>query len=253
MWRSLYGVKGAGSALSRMVCTAVHQYNRLHENIRPNQTFSDMELPAVRRYQISIRETTATTFYSQQEGTVLTDKESDAFPIKRGTKQGDPTVLPYSSTQYCNIHWKVIWIGGKKNKKESDWATKLRTAWRTWDLLTTYYSSPSRSKGCGKCYVNFKTSTEAVGLWIHPDKTKMLSNQDKVKAKEITVDNIKIEILEKRDSAKYLGAENHVRGAGNRRDQKQAKSSVGQRSTNIVRDWHRKPTAFATDFAFSTW
>ena len=28
--------------------------------------------------------------YSQQEGTVLTDKESDAFPIKRGTKQGDP-------------------------------------------------------------------------------------------------------------------------------------------------------------------
>ena len=28
--------------------------------------------------------------YSQQEGTVLTDKESDVFPIKRGTKQGDP-------------------------------------------------------------------------------------------------------------------------------------------------------------------
>ena len=28
--------------------------------------------------------------YSQQEGTVLTDKESDVFPIKRETKQGDP-------------------------------------------------------------------------------------------------------------------------------------------------------------------
>ena len=41
--------------------------------------------------------------YSHQEGTVLTDKESDALPIKRGTKQGDPlssllfnTVLQYS-------------------------------------------------------------------------------------------------------------------------------------------------------------
>ena len=41
--------------------------------------------------------------YSQQEGTVLTDKESDAFPIKRRTKQGDPlssllfnTLLQYS-------------------------------------------------------------------------------------------------------------------------------------------------------------
>ena len=41
--------------------------------------------------------------YNHQEGTVLTDKESDVFPIKRGTKQGDPlssllfnTVLQFS-------------------------------------------------------------------------------------------------------------------------------------------------------------
>ena len=41
--------------------------------------------------------------YKQPEGTVLTDKESDVFPIKKGTKQGDPlssllfnTVLQYS-------------------------------------------------------------------------------------------------------------------------------------------------------------
>ena len=51
----------------------------------------------------------------------------------------------------------------------------------------------------------FKTSTEAVGLGIHPDKTKILSNQDKEKAKEIMVDNIKIEVLAKGDSARYLG------------------------------------------------
>ena len=51
----------------------------------------------------------------------------------------------------------------------------------------------------------FKTSTEAVGLGIHPDKTKILSNQDKMKAKEITVDNIKIEIFQKKASARYLG------------------------------------------------
>ena len=48
----------------------------------------------------------------------------------------------------------------------------------------------------------FKASTEAVGLGIHPDKTKILSNQDK---KEIEVDNIKIEILGKAASARYLG------------------------------------------------
>ena len=52
---------------------------------------------------------------------------------------------------------------------------------------------------------DFKTSTEAVGLGIHPDKTKVLSNQDKVRAKEVTVNNIKIEVLTKGDSARYLG------------------------------------------------
>ena len=51
----------------------------------------------------------------------------------------------------------------------------------------------------------FKASTETVGLGIRPDKTKVLSNQDKVKTKEITVDNIKIEVLAKGDSARYLG------------------------------------------------
>ena len=30
----------------------------------------------------------------------------------------------------------------------------------------------------------FKTSTDAVGLGIHPDKTKILSNQDRTKTKE---------------------------------------------------------------------
>ena len=51
----------------------------------------------------------------------------------------------------------------------------------------------------------FEISTEAVGLGIHLDKTKILSNQDKVKAKEITVIDIKIEVLAKGDSARYLG------------------------------------------------
>ena len=80
-----------------------------------------MELPAVLRYQVSIREITVTTFarikhsaiwrslhfygikpayvrllqrlYSQQEGTVLTDKEGDPFPIRRGDEAGGPFVL----------------------------------------------------------------------------------------------------------------------------------------------------------------
>ena len=51
----------------------------------------------------------------------------------------------------------------------------------------------------------FKTKTEAVCLGIHPDKKKILNNQDKVKTKAITVNNIKIDVLAKGDSARYLG------------------------------------------------
>ena len=72
-----------------MGCTAVHQLDRLHGSVRPNQTFSVMELPAVLRCQAAYVRLLQ-RLYSQQEGTVLTDKDSDAFPIKRRTKQGDP-------------------------------------------------------------------------------------------------------------------------------------------------------------------
>ena len=56
-----------------------------------------------------------------------------------------------------------------------------------------------------ECSVNSRPVLK-LSVWeIHPDKTKILSNQDKEKTKEITVDNIKIEVLSKGDSARYLG------------------------------------------------
>ena len=73
----------------------------------------------------------------------------------------------------------------------------------------------------------FKISTEAVGLGIHPDMTKILSNQNKTKEKEITVDNIKIEILEKTASARYFGQKITFEDQRNGRNQKQIESSVG--------------------------
>ena len=58
--------------------------------------------------------------YRHQEGTVLTDKESDTFPIKRGTKQGDPlssslfnTVLQYSLEN-------DLAVAGKQKKHQAE-------------------------------------------------------------------------------------------------------------------------------------
>ena len=67
---------------------------------------------------------------------------------------------------------------------------------------------------------DFKRSKESVGLGIHPDKTKILSHQEKVKEREVTIDNIKIEVLpKKKRQCAVLWTTNHVRGAGNSRSQ----------------------------------
>ena len=142
--------------------------------------------------------------YSQQEGTVLTDKESDAFPINRGTKQGDPlssllfnTVLQYSLEDDLK-KWQEIKKGIRLSDKTADCLTNLRFA----DDVLLFSTSLGKLRDI---LCEFKTSTEAVGLGIHPDKTKILTNQDRTKTKEITVDNIKIEVLAKGDSARCLG------------------------------------------------
>ena len=58
-----------------------------------------------------------------------------------------------------------------------------------------------------KMLCDFKKSTEKVGLRIHPEKTRILSNQSNpnLDTKEMEVDDIKIEILTRNESVKYLG------------------------------------------------
>ena len=54
----------------------------------------------------------------------------------------------------------------------------------------------------------FKKSTEKVGLRIHPERTKILSNQSSLSSdakKEIEIEDLKIEILTRNESVKYLG------------------------------------------------
>ena len=56
--------------------------------------------------------------------------------------------------------------------------------------------------------MNSKKVTEKVGLRIHPDKTKILSNQSTINSdtkKHLEVDDMNIEILTRNESVKYLG------------------------------------------------
>ena len=54
----------------------------------------------------------------------------------------------------------------------------------------------------------FKKATEKVGLRIHPDNTKILSNQSTINSdtkKHIEVGEMNIEKLTRNESVKYLG------------------------------------------------
>ena len=77
------------------------------------------------------------------------------------------------------------------------------------------------------CFANSRSAQKPSGLGIHPDKTKILSNQDKMKAKEIEVDNIKIEILGKNSQREIPWSEDYVRRSRNGRNQKKTESSLG--------------------------
>ena len=51
---------------------------------------------------------------------------------------------------------------------------------------------------------DIKRSTEKVGLKIHSDKTKILSNQRSNRQTDAKIDDIKVEVLPIRARAQYL-------------------------------------------------
>ena len=62
---------------------------------------------------------------------------------------------------------------------------------------------------------DFKKSTGSVGLKIHQDTTKIPSNKGSNKKIEVTIDNIKVEVL----PAKVSRTINNVRATRNNRNQ----------------------------------
>ena len=59
-----------------------------------------------------------------------------------------------------------------------------------------------------KMLCEFKKSTEKARLRIHPEKTKILSNQSIINSntkKELEIEDMKFEILTRSESVKYLG------------------------------------------------
>ena len=133
--------------------------------------------------------------YKDQKASVQTDEESNIYDIQKESKQGDPlssllfnTVLQYSLKDEIQRWQKKKGMGIHLSDHDHDCLTNLRFA----DDVMLFATSKEQK----------------VGLRIHPDKTKILSNQSTINSdtkKHLEVDDMSIEILTRNESVKYLG------------------------------------------------
>ena len=82
---------------------------------------------------------------------------------------------------------KIKGTGIRLGDSESDCLTNLRFA----DDVLLFSTSLEQLQ---KMMCDFEKNTGNVGLKIHRDKTKILSNQSTNKRKEVSINNIKVEI-----------------------------------------------------------
>ena len=146
--------------------------------------------------------------YKDQKASVRTDAECNMFEIRKGTKQGDPlssllfnTVLQNSLKEVTQRWQKKKGMGIYLSDHDHDCLTNLRFA----DDVLLFATSKEQLQ---KMLYEFKESTEKVGLRIHPGKTKVLSNQSSPSPdskKEMQIDDVKIEILTRSESVRFLG------------------------------------------------
>ena len=118
--------------------------------------------------------------YRDQKASVQTDEESEIFDIQKGSKQGDPmsrllfnTVLQYSLKDEIQRWQKKKGMGIYLSDHDRDCLTNLRFA----DDVMLFATSKEQRRNM---MYEFKKATEKVGLRIHPDKTKILSNQSTI-------------------------------------------------------------------------
>ena len=133
---------------------------------------------------------------------------SKPYDIQRGTKQGDPL-----STLLFNCLIEDVVDEVKKEWLKKGWGLKLGftectqlTNLRFADDILLVAGTLRQTKAMLK---NIKQAAAKVGLELHPDKTKILSNATRgtgrPKDTKVMIDGMSIEIVPYSGSVKYLG------------------------------------------------
>ena len=183
--------------------TATVDFTKAFDSISHNSIWEALKSCNVDHEYVSLLR----KIYRDQKASVQTDEESEIFDIQKGSKQGDPmssllfnTVLQYSLKDEIQRWQKKKGMGIYLSDQDRDCLTNLRFA----DDVMLFATSKEQLRNM---MYEFKKGTEKVGLRIHPEKTKILSNQSTMNSntKKTEVGEMSIEILTKNGSVKYLG------------------------------------------------
>ena len=135
--------------------------------------------------------------------------------------------------------------------QERDCLTNLRFA----DDVMLFATSKEQIRNM---MCEFKDATEKVGLRIHPDKTKILSNQSNMNSdtkRYIKIGEMSIEILAKNESVKYLGQRIsfHQQETGNQKQDQSSLDDIPQIQTRIdIKELHAQtPSSTLRRHSFS--
>ena len=171
---------------------------KVFDTIRHHKLWTALEQFGIEPHYIRL----VRRLFADQKATVSTDKESDVFEMKRGTKQGDSlnkllfnTALLVALTDHLK-RWREKGKGTRPGEQQADCSTNTRFG----DDLLLFSASLEQLRGI---LCDFKKSTE--GLTSTQKRREFSATRNRDRRKKVSIDNIKVEVLPVKECAKYLG------------------------------------------------
>ena len=179
--------------------TATIDFTKAFDSITHKSIWKALKSGDIKHEYISLLK----KIFRDQKASVRTDEEGNIFEIRKGTKQGDPAVWPVVEHGFSILTEDDILRWQKKQRNGYFLERQRPRLPHEPEVCRRRASVRNLERTASKNVVRFQESAEKVGLRIHPEKTKILSNQSSINSdtkKEMQVDDIKIEILTRGES-----------------------------------------------------
>ena len=174
-------------------------YTEAFDSVKHDAIWDSLKTQGVDDAYISL----LASLYKGQSGQIVGNATSKAFQIQKGTKQGDPlsptlfNAVLEQIRQAIQPKWRRRGWGIQLGANDDDILCKLRFADDILLIATSKSQLPRKLS-------DWIAEARKVGLAVHPDKTKVLSNQDAGDLDHMKIERLEIEVLPRGKSTIYV-------------------------------------------------